>query len=157
MNSQALLDIIAKGENNHVEFKSSFNDEVIVSLVAFANSKGGHVLVGVSDNGKVKGVQLGKETLVNWVNEVKNKTAPVLIPDVEVISIGDKNVVVISCDEYPVKPISTKGRYYKRVENSNHPLLVSEVVDLHLKSINMSWDSFPDPVHVIDDISLEKV
>jgi predicted HTH transcriptional regulator len=38
-------------ESQHVEFKSSFNDEVIKTLVAFANTNGGKVLVGVRNNG----------------------------------------------------------------------------------------------------------
>lgn len=50
-----------------------------------------------------------------------------------------------------------QGRYYKRVNNSNHLLATSEVVDLHLQSLNSSWDAYPDPVHTMDDISLEKV
>ena len=32
-------------ENQHIEFKSGFNDEVIETLSAFANTKGGRVLV----------------------------------------------------------------------------------------------------------------
>ena len=33
-----LQHIIQQGENEKVEFKSSFGDDVIISLVAFANS-----------------------------------------------------------------------------------------------------------------------
>ncbi len=79
--------IIPAVESEQVEFKTSFNDEVIVSLVAFSNAKGGVVYVGVQDSGEVKGVQLGKETIQGWVNEVKNKTEPTVIPDVEVMGI----------------------------------------------------------------------
>jgi ATP-dependent DNA helicase RecG len=35
-----------KKENLTVEFKTSFNEDVIETLVAFANTKGGKVLVG---------------------------------------------------------------------------------------------------------------
>src|SRR5690606_36540760 len=126
---------IPNHESEVVEFKSAFNDEVIASLVAFANTKGGTVFVGVNDAGEVKGVGTGKETVAVWVNEIKNKTAPIIIPDVEELLIAGKNVVLLSIDEYPLKPVSFKGRYYKRVKNSNHTLTASEVVDLHLKSV----------------------
>lgn len=46
---------LPESENQYVEFKQSFNAAVIETLVAFANSKGGTVYVGVEDNGKVKG------------------------------------------------------------------------------------------------------
>jgi len=45
MNSK-LHDILKQGENETSEFKTAFNDEVIISLVAFANTKGGKVYVG---------------------------------------------------------------------------------------------------------------
>jgi ATP-dependent DNA helicase RecG len=65
--------ILPAKESKQVEFKTSFNDEAIVSLVAFANTQGGAVYIGVTDSGEVKGIQLGKETLADWINEVKNK------------------------------------------------------------------------------------
>jgi ATP-dependent DNA helicase RecG len=44
--------IIQQGENEQVEFKSSFSDEVIISLVAFANTKGGKVYVVLKIQGQ---------------------------------------------------------------------------------------------------------
>jgi predicted HTH transcriptional regulator len=37
-------------ESLHTEFKPNFNEDVIETLTAFANTKGGKVLVGVDDN-----------------------------------------------------------------------------------------------------------
>jgi len=34
---------------------------------------------------------------------------------------------------------------------------ISEISNLHLKTMNTSWDFYPDPNHTLDDISLEKV
>ena len=51
--------IIAKGEGLEVEFKESFNTlsrTVFETICAFLNRKGGHLLLGVSDNGMVKGI-----------------------------------------------------------------------------------------------------
>jgi ATP-dependent DNA helicase RecG len=48
-------------ENQHIEYKPNFNEDVIETLVAFANAKGGKVLVGVDDKGKpVKNFTIGK-------------------------------------------------------------------------------------------------
>jgi ATP-dependent DNA helicase RecG len=148
---------IPTSESETVEFKTSFNAETVETLVAFANAKGGSVYIGVADDAKVVGVSLGKETAAGWVNEIKNKTAPCIIPDVEIIEKDTKTVVVLHVTEYPVKPLSYKGRYYKRTGNSNQLLSLSEVVNLHLQTINSSWDAYPDTVHSPDDISLNKV
>ncbi|WP_257670005.1 AlbA family DNA-binding domain-containing protein [Parapedobacter tibetensis] len=40
-------------EDIHTEFKSSFTDAMIESLTAFANSKGGRMLIGVDDKGQL--------------------------------------------------------------------------------------------------------
>jgi len=44
-----ILTTISNGENQTVEFKTSFQKEVIESVVAFANSYGGRVFIGVED------------------------------------------------------------------------------------------------------------
>ena len=58
-------------ESEKIEFKTSFNDGVIETLVAFSNAKGGTVYVGVTDKGEIKGIQLGKETIQNWIHPVR--------------------------------------------------------------------------------------
>lgn len=152
-----LLADIQAGESETVEFKSSFDKEVIETLVAFANTKGGKVFVGVTDTGELKGVQIGRETVQNWVNQVKLNTSTSIVPNVEVHQIKDKTIVVLDVSEYPIKPVACRGRYFKRVKNANHQLAISEVVNLHLQSCNTSWDSSLDDLHTERDISLEKV
>ena len=61
--------IIPTTESITIEFKTSFNEDVIETLVAFSNAKGGTVYVGVSNIGEIKGVQIGTETIPNWNQE----------------------------------------------------------------------------------------
>ena len=149
--------MLTQKEDRYTEFKSSFGDEVIIALVAFANDKGGRVYVGINDKGKVLGVSFGKETIANWINEIKQKTVPCIIPDVDVQVVDGKSVVVMSVQEYPVKPVSTKGRYYRRQQNSNHLLSLNEIADMHLQTRNSSWDFYPDPKHTISDLDMNLV
>jgi len=154
---QHLLGLIAQGEGMNVEFKSSFQKESLESLVAFANAKGGQILVGVNGSGEIIGVELGKETLQNWINQCKLNTTPSVIPDIEPFEIDGKWVVIIGVDEYPIKPVAYKGRYFKRAQNSNHQMSPIEISDAHIKLINSSWDYHPDPLHDLLDLSHEKV
>ncbi len=58
-----VLEPIETYEDQHTEYKSSFGDAVIEIIVAFANSGGGKVLVGVDDMGyAVNGFKVGPET-----------------------------------------------------------------------------------------------
>ncbi|MDR1652556.1 MAG: putative DNA binding domain-containing protein [Prevotellaceae bacterium] len=152
-----ISDILKQGEGLTVEFKTSFNEEVIETLVAFANAKGGVVYVGVNDSGKIVGVTLGKETTQQWLNEIKSKTEPSISPDLEIIETENKMIAVLSVQEFPVKPIACKNRYFKRVQNSNHKLAVSEISDLYMQSMQYSWDSYPSQKYSFNDLDINKI
>jgi ATP-dependent DNA helicase RecG len=48
-------------ESHTTEFKSSWRDEYLKSICAFANTDGGRLLIGVDDNGKPIGVEDSKK------------------------------------------------------------------------------------------------
>jgi ATP-dependent DNA helicase RecG len=135
--------MIAAGESERLEFKASFGKDVIVSLAAFANSRGGRVLVGIADDGRVRGVNVGRETVQRYLNEIKTATYPQLLANADIVEIEGKTLLVFGISEYPVKPVACKDRYYKRVKNSNHLLSLEEIVDLQQQSLNVSYDAYP--------------
>lgn len=155
--NRKLIKIIKAGESENVEFKTAFDKDAIETLAAFANTKGGKVFIGVSDRGEIKGTEIGKESVQNWINQAKQYTSHSIIPDVETVTIKSKNIVIFSVQESPIKPVACRGRYYKRIKNANHQLSVSEVVNLHLKTFNTSWDFHVDEHHSEKDISFDKV
>lgn len=148
--------LLAK-EGLNTESKTSFNEDVIVTLVAFANAKGGKVYVGVNDKGEAVGVDLEPESVQKWINEIKHKTEPSVIPDADIEEVDGKQVVALSVQEYPIKPVAVKGRYYKRQANSNHQLSAGEIADMHLQTVNSSWDFYPSHNKTLDDIDFDKV
>lgn len=152
-----LLSLIATGESLSLEFKASFDKAAIESLVAFANARGGKVLVGVSDAGKIIGTTVGKETLNEWLGQIKSATSPALIPEIILRDIDGKQIVEIDIQEFPVKPVSTKGRYYKRVASSNHPLSPGEIADLYMQSLQLSWDAYEAVGYTVDQLSTAKI
>ena len=151
------MPILPASESEKVEFKTSYNEDVIESLVAFSNTKGGTVYIGISDSSEIRGIQLGKETTAQCINEIKNKTAPQIIPDIDILNIQGKDVVLLSVKEYPIKPVSTRGRYYKRVQNSNHLLSVDEISDVYMQSMQNSWDSYPYRGATTNSLNIEKI
>ena len=143
-------------ESQLTEYKKGFGKELIISLVAFSNTDGGKVVIGVEDNGKVCGIEIGDETLQRYQNQIKVATYPQLFPKIWVEERENKNVVVFEIAEYPVKPVSYKNRYYKRLHNSNHPLTLEEIVDLQQQSLSISYDAYPSPVS-LDDLDKELI
>ncbi|GHS86039.1 ATP-dependent DNA helicase [Bacteroidia bacterium] len=66
-------------------------------------------------------------------------------------------VVEFFVGEFPVKPIAFKGRYFKRVKNSNHQLSALEIADMSLQSLQVSWDAYPAIGATWKDIDKQKV
>jgi len=144
-------------ESDKIEFKESFDREAAVTAGAFANTKGGTIFIGITDRGKVVGALIGAESLKEWVNTISQSTEPRLIPEIEEISCEGKPVVAIYIKENPLKPVSVKGRCYRRVSSSNRVMQAHEIAEMHLQSIGSSWDLTPAPKTTLTDLDMVKV
>lgn len=131
--------------------------DTIETLVAFANTSGGIVLIGVTDSREIKGVSIQTETIPLWTNEIKTKTLPAIIPTIEKHIYKNKTIISIGVQEFPVKPIAFRGRYFKRVNNANHQLTPIEITDMSLQSLQLSWDSYMAQNITLKDLDKEKV
>jgi ATP-dependent DNA helicase RecG len=145
-------------EDKFIEFKSGFNEEAMETLVAFANTNGGKVIVGIKNDGTpIKNFEIKDEDVQRWLNEFKTKTQPALIADANIIRVNGKNVVEFSVQEFPVKPVAFRGRYYKRINNSTHQLNTSEIAEVYMRSMQYSWDAYYSNEYTVKDLDLDKV
>ena len=149
--------ILKSGEGLNIEFKENFCDAVIKTLVGFSNSKGGRVILGVNDKKEVNGVLLGKETLKNWQNTIKTKTEPYIDAEISVEQIDGKNIVILEVQEFPLKPVSFKGVYYIRKNNSTVKMNIQKASEMFLKTKRSSWDFYFDETASIDDLDELKI
>ena len=107
VNSNAVSRILRTGESEKVEFKESFGREALETLCAFANTKGGMLLIGVKDNGTAPGVSVGQHTLRDWVNQIDQGTG--LQPSIKKVQAKGKEVVLLKVDESQIKPVMFRG------------------------------------------------
>ena len=154
---QNFLELILRGESETLEFKSNFNDQVIETIAAFSNSVGGTILIGIDSKGNLSGISTGKETIQNWVNEIKQKTSPSVYPEIRNCLNEGKTIIMIDVPEFPVKPVSFKGRFFKRIGNSNHLMSAFEITQMSIQSSQTSWDAFPARKLTINDLDVLKV
>jgi ATP-dependent DNA helicase RecG len=118
MSIEQILDLIKSGENSRVEFKSGEfrNESLAKEIVAFANMKGGTILVGVEDNGEVSGVNNVPLLMEKIISICRNNIQPSLIPELISISYKDKFILLIEVEKGISKPYKVKSlnRYYIR-------------------------------------------
>ena len=119
-------------ESEKIELKSSFSEwrEAIVSLCAFANKKGGKVVIGMNDDGVASGIQVGKNTIEDFANKIKNNTDPILYPSINVKTFGLGEIVEIEVSESDNKPVFAFDRAYVRVGKTNQKMSQTEVREL---------------------------
>ena len=142
-----LLDLIAQGENSSVEFKSDRIDNRALAreLVAFANLRGGRVLLGVEDDGHVSGLNLnepaaeeqrGHLKLEEWVaGTCRDKIRPEIIPHFEIVRdvAPGRDVAVVSVDRgWTVHHLwhNQHRTYYVRVGTTNREASPEELARL---------------------------
>ena len=157
METADLKQRITQGENATAEFKENFDQEAVETAVAFANTNGGTILIGVSDQPEVRGIIIGKETLREISNRISQATEPRVVLEIESVDMEGKSVLLIRIAECRIKPVSVKGVCYRRVGNSNRVMSPQEIAQMHLNTVGQSWDQLLVTSAGIDDIADKKI
>ncbi|MCY7421565.1 MAG: ATP-binding protein [Chitinophagaceae bacterium] len=116
MNEEQLLeDLLKEGESDHLEFKEVVRkDDVAKVLCSFLNGKGGRILIGISDKGKVVGVS----NAAKHVEELKIFLLSGIIPEapinIAVDHIADKEILTIKVYVGSKQPYLFDGSIYYR-------------------------------------------
>src|SRR5579883_2280857 len=102
-----LEEMIDGGESLTVEFKRLFSspEKMAKEMIAFANTKGGTLLVGVDDDGTVVGVQSEKSEVSELEHTSEFLCEPPVKVDIQIVNWpGGKEVVVVTVPESKEKP-----------------------------------------------------
>lgn len=97
-NLQALRTLVAQGEGLQLEFKrkAKFPDKIVKELVAFANTAGGWLLIGVDDDGSIPGCTHPHEEEYVMVQAISKHVSPELEYSMHHIrTTGEQAVVAI--------------------------------------------------------------
>ncbi len=131
--------------------------EILKTVCAFTNTKGGIILIGVRDDGRIVGVNIGKGTLESITNEIMTQIEPRIYPEVSIVPIEDKFLIKIEVPEGKNKPYFYKGRVYKRVGRVTKRVDPSEVKKIIIESERV-WELVERRiVGRLEDIDFDKV
>ena len=111
-----MLEEFIRGEGKNVEFKVSLpkkSENYIKTIIAFANSQGGKLIIGVDDKTRdVVGVDRDDvfQIMDDIANAVDDSCTPQIVPDIEPKTIDDKTVIVITVPPCPNRPYFLKSK-----------------------------------------------
>lgn len=113
MEKLELLEIIQKGENSYVQFKRRVKDAHSISqeMAAFANFKGGTIVIGVEDKtGELNGLSFAEIQSNNNIlaNAASDNVKPSLFIETEQVTISNQTLVVAKIPEGINKPYKDK-------------------------------------------------
>ena len=136
MTTEALLDIISQGEGVTVEFKECKNEvasEVYPTVCSFSNRFGGHLFMGVDDNGNIIGVNPNcvKDMRKNFANMLNNpqNISPTLYLSAEEYEIDGKIIL------YVYVPRSSQVHTYKKI---TYDRIEDDDIDISKSTTQMS-------------------
>ena len=149
-------------EGKQLEFKRDLSSpqNVLKTLVAFANSAGGRLVIGVDDARQVVGVAdpLAEEERI--CNLIADAIAPRLLPNVELMSVGDATVLVVEVfpsgarPHYLVKQGSEQG-VYLRLGSSNRQAGPDWIAQTRRTAAGLVFDEQPMPTLSVQDLDLD--
>ncbi len=98
--------LIEEGEGFEVEFKRKVTtpEKAARAMIAFANTKGGHILYGVDDDGSIVGVESEKSE-VDLIREAGTRFCmPEIEPLIDIVAYDGRDVIVVYVEESATKP-----------------------------------------------------
>ncbi|TCC90467.1 ATP-binding protein [Pedobacter frigiditerrae] len=133
--------LILEGENVSLDFKKTISntEKIAKTLVAFANNRGGKLLIGVADDGVIKGVKSEDEEKFMITRAAHSFCKPAIEPKFEEVYVDDKIVLVVDIPKSDLKPHyaldeNKKWWVYFRVKDKS--VLASKIIVDVLKESN---------------------
>ena len=144
-------DIMVSGESKNIEYKLTLPDKsekYIKTIVAFANSQGGKLIIGVDDKThQVVGVDDDNlfRLMDGIANAVSDSCVPQIIPDIEPQTIDGKTVIVVTVEVGKNRPyyLKSKGKEngtYIRVAGTSRQAYPEKIKELEMEGVRISWD-----------------
>lgn len=108
METIELIDALSRGEDSQHQFKLDFSNAnaLAAEMVAFSNSSGGRIFIGVHDSGEVRGLSTEDIARLNQLiaNAAGNNVRPAIVPFTENVQHPDGLVMVVTIPEGISKP-----------------------------------------------------
>lgn len=135
MTLQDVKRLAAKGEGLRIEFKkkATFPEKIVRELIAFANTSGGELLIGVDDDGTVSGQRYIEEEVFVMEKAIRELVFPRLAYELFSLKINEKKGVAI----FKV-PVSPQRPHYLKEKDKKRAFI--RVADRSVQASKEVWE-----------------
>ena len=154
--------ILTRPEGKTLEFKRDLSSPkpMLKTLVAFANTAGGRLVIGVDDDKQVVGVEDPLEEEERLCNLIADSIAPRLVPNIEMITVEGKTLLIAEVFLSGSRPHFLRAEgpeagVYVRLGSTNRQADRELVAELRRSVEGGSFDELPMPGLSSDDLDLK--
>jgi ATP-dependent DNA helicase RecG len=146
-----LEQLLARPESKTLEFKESARSlqKIIQTMIAFANTAGGTLVIGVQDKTKnVIGVENILQDEERIASAIADSVSPTLLPNLQFISWRDKDVLIVTVPHSPgpfyLKEKGEDGGVYVRLGSTNRIADAALIAEIKRIKEHSSFDQLPE-------------
>lgn len=148
-------------ESKTIEFKREYTENLKYEVIAFANTDGGTIYIGIEDDGTVIGIENIDKTMLSITNMIRDSIHPdvTLFTDVNTVDIEEKTVIRIDILRGTERPYYIKGKgirpegIYVRQGASSVPASHAAIVKMIKET---SSDNFEEAISIEQALSFSK-
>jgi len=144
-----LLDGIKKGENKRLELKEKLpsNETIVKTVIAFSNTSGGKLVIGVNDNREI--IEIDEDKIFEYEEKISSIISDLyyltILPEIYAQNIDGKVVLVVEVFRGSMLPyyLKNKGKLkgtYVRVGSTNRLADEVMIAELQRQRFNKSFD-----------------
>ena len=164
MLNTSIKTIVTQSEGKTLEFKRDLSSPkpLLKTLVAFANTAGGKLIIGVTDERKVIGVKNPLDEEERLCSLIADSIAPRLVPNLEMITIEGETLLLVEVYSSGLRPHYLKSEgaengIYVRLGSTNRKADRELISELRRTVEGVVFDEMPIPDLTIDNLDLNYV
>ncbi|MDO8661657.1 MAG: helix-turn-helix domain-containing protein [Candidatus Omnitrophota bacterium] len=153
MKSENLRLLISEGEGLTVEFKEHYTSRINRDITAFSNTKGGYILLGITDDGRVTGEKLTNKLKAEIIDIARHCEPQISIKRIAQV----ETIIVIDIEEGMDKPYSCGDGYFRRLDAVTQKMNRREIELLFKQAFKSSFEEQINTEANFSDIDESKI
>ena len=129
--------ILQEGEGLHVEFKENVNKQLDREIVAFANTSGGSIFIGINDANEIVGIKITND-IRSQIQDIAHNCDPGI--QIGLLSYPEHKVIEVTVAEGHDKPYRCKDGFYIRQGENTQKLKRDELLNFITENSNVRFD-----------------
>lgn len=155
--------LIKEPESKTLEFKRDLSSllPILKTIIAFANTAGGMIIIGCSSQGEIIGVKDIFKEEERLANAIADSIYPFILPELEIATLKGKDLLIIKVAYWKapfyLKKEGMPNGVYVRLGSTSRPAGPELIAELQRSVISASFDQQPIPDLSESCLDLEKI